>query len=77
MSRKSDRPMVLTRPRLLSIEGAAHYLGDVSRDTIESYIREGKLHTRRLPSPAGKEFLRRVVIEIEELDRLIEQGFEV
>lgn len=63
-------------PRAMSLEAAAHYLG-VSKRQIEEYVEQGKLKTRRLPAAQGDGYLRRTLIEREELDRLFEQGISL
>lgn len=65
------------QPRLLTIVASAQYCG-VSKRVIEHYIQEGQLRTYRLPAlNNGSEYLRKTLIEREELDRLIERGLRI
>ncbi len=66
-------PVVQVAPRLLDLEGAARYLGNVSAWTIRDFIAAGKLTPVRLPGPREGD-LRRTLLDIRDLDRLIEEG---
>lgn len=65
-------PVVHVPPRLLGLEDAARYLGGVSVWTVRDYIAAGKLTPVRLPGPGGQE-LRRVLLDIRDLDRLVDE----
>lgn len=61
-------------PRLFTINAGAHYLG-ISERLLEQYIEQGVVKTKRLRRPEDpKEFIRRTLIEREELDRLADSG---
>jgi hypothetical protein len=60
-------------PRLVDLEGAATYMGRVSVWTIRDLIDNGSLPRVRVPLPGGRE-LRRVLVDVRDLDRLIEQA---
>lgn len=66
-------PVVQVAPRLLDLEGAARYLGNVSPWTIRDFIAAGQLTPVRLPGPRGED-LRRILLDRLDLDRLIEEG---
>jgi excisionase family DNA binding protein len=59
-------------PRLLDLEGAAHYLA-VSVWTIRDLLDAGRLPRVRLPG-AGARDLRRVLLDREDLDRLVREA---
>jgi excisionase family DNA binding protein len=61
--------VVPVAPRLLDVEGAANYLS-VSPWTIRDLIANGTLARVRVPLPRGGE-LRRVLLDREDLDRLV------
>lgn len=63
---------VLT-PRLVDLEGAATYMGRVSVWTIRDLIDNGSLPRVRVPLPGGRE-LRRVLVDVRDLDKLIYQA---
>jgi hypothetical protein len=67
--RRIDNP-VSAPPRLLDIAGAAAYLGGISPWTIRDLIANGTLKRVRVPLPNGGE-LRRVLLDREDLDRLV------
>ncbi len=58
-------------PRLLDITAASKYLGDLSEWTTRDLISSGHLRRVRLPLQNGGE-LRRVLVDVRDLDRLIE-----
>ncbi len=58
------------RARLLSIQESAQYLG-ISHDVVRNYISTGILPTVKLPSCKEGMRLRRVVIDIDDLNALI------
>ena len=60
------------RPRLLTVDGAAAYIG-VTRRVIEQYLQQGVLTVVRLPGTKdnGKD-LRRTLIERKEIDDLVD-----
>ena len=60
---ESGRPT----PRLLSVEALAHYLGDMSPDTVRELDASGRLPGARVQVPG----LRRVLFDRLELDRLV------
>ena len=66
-------PVVQVAPRLLDLEGAARYLGNVSAWTIRDYVAGGHLTPVRLPGPREGD-LRRILLDIRDLDRLIDEG---
>lgn len=68
--------MQLMRPRLLTLDDAAHYLA-VGKGTIEVWIHEGKIRTFRLPGIRDRQYLERTLIKIEELDRMVDEGVEI
>ena len=64
-------------PALMGPEEAAHYLG-VSKTTLLAYYESGKLHRWAMPAARGDdEYLKRLLFEKEELDRLIQSGVRV
>ncbi len=60
------------QPRLLDRARAAAYLA-VSRDVVDGYISAGVLRRVRLPGAAGGD-LRRVLLDVRDLDGLIERS---
>jgi hypothetical protein len=60
-------------PRLVDVKGAAAYLGGLSVWTIFDLIQNGSVPRVRVPLPGGRE-LRRVLIDTQDLDRLIERS---
>lgn len=64
-------------PALMGPDEAAHYLG-ISKTTILAYYESGKLHRWAMPAARGDdEYLKRLLFEKEELDRLKEKGVRV
>ena len=61
------------QPRLLGLQDAARYVG-VSTWTIRAYLADGRLRRVRLPGPGGGEPLERILLDREELDRLVEDA---
>ncbi len=59
-------------PRLLGLKASATYLG-VSTWVIRAYLAAGRLHRVHLPGPDGGE-LDRLLLDRQELDRLVEDG---
>jgi hypothetical protein len=62
-------------PRLLDVAGAASYLGGVSPWTIRDLIATGRLARVRLPL-AGDREIRRVLLDVRDLDKLIDTSKE-
>jgi excisionase family DNA binding protein len=60
-------------PRLVSLTQAAAYLG-VSKWTVRDWISAGDLPAVKLPARGDQERLRRVLVDVQDLDRLIEQS---
>jgi hypothetical protein len=60
-------------PRLLDLEGAARYLGGISTWSVRDLLDSGRLHRVRLPGVNGSD-LRRVLLDVQELDALIAQS---
>lgn len=56
-------------PRLVDLSGAAAYLGGVSPWTVRDLLSAGRLNRVRLPGLRGD--LRRVLLDVQDLDRLI------
>jgi hypothetical protein len=73
-ARKRERVDAVT-PRLLDVDQAARYYGDVSVWTIRDLVASGRLPRVRLPL-AGEREVRRLLIDVRDLDRLIELGKE-
>jgi hypothetical protein len=64
-------------PRLLDVEAASAYLGNVSPWTLRKWIQKGRLKPVRLPSTKHKgRDGRRLLFDRTDLDRLIEEGKE-
>jgi hypothetical protein len=61
--------------RLVDVDGAAAYLGGVSTWTVRDLIASGRLPRVRLPL-AGDREVRRLLIDVRDLDRLIDHGKE-
>lgn len=57
--------------RLLDVEAGAAYLGGISTWTMRDLIDNGTVPRVRVPMPGGGE-LRRILVDREDLDRLIE-----
>jgi hypothetical protein len=74
---KADAPATAAvggiAPRLLDLPAAAKYLGGVSVWTVRDLLDAGRLARVRLPG-AGARDLRRVLLDREDLDRLIAQA---
>jgi hypothetical protein len=66
-------PVVHVAPRLVDLEDAARYLGNVSPWTIRDFIAAGKLTPVRLPGPRQGD-LRRILLDLRDLDRLVDEG---
>jgi hypothetical protein len=64
-------PVVQVTPRLLGLEDAARYLGALSVWTVRDLIAAGKLTPVRLPGPRGED-LRRILLDIHDLDALVD-----
>lgn len=62
-------PVVTVPPRLLDLESSARYLG-VSPWTVRDLVANGTLVRVRIPLPGGDD-LRKVLLDREELDRLV------
>jgi hypothetical protein len=60
------------QPRLLDLSAAAAYLG-LSSWTIRDLIDRGALTRVRVPLPGGRE-LKRVLLDVRDLDKLIDQA---
>ena len=60
------------RPRLLDIRGAAQFLG-ISTWTVRDLLAAGRLARVRLPLEGDRE-CRKVLVAVEDLDRLVEAG---
>jgi hypothetical protein len=58
------------RPRLLDLQAAGRYLGGLSTWTVRSLIEAGVLRRVHVPLPGHGE-LRRVLLDIQDLDRLV------
>ena len=65
----ADQPAAVVSPRLLDIEAASAYLA-VSGWTLRDLVSSGTIPRVRVPLPGGGE-LRRVLVDREDLDRLI------
>jgi excisionase family DNA binding protein len=57
----------------VSLTQAAAYLG-VSKWTVRDWISAGDLPAVKLPARGDQERLRRVLVDVQDLDRLIEQS---
>jgi excisionase family DNA binding protein len=64
--------VIMLAPRLLDLEGAARYLA-VSVWTVRDLLDAGRLPRVRLPG-AGTGGLRRVLLDREDLDHLVDQA---
>lgn len=61
-------------PRLLDVDGAARYLGNVSKWTIRALVERGELQPVRLPSVRHSgENGRRLLFDVRDLDVAIER----
>jgi hypothetical protein len=59
--------------RLVDLAGAARYLGNLSPWSVRDLITNGTLRRVRLPGAGGAD-LRRVLLDVRDLDQLIEQS---
>lgn len=67
----------LIAPRLLDVKAAAQYLGGLSVFTVRRLIADGVVPVVRLPALRRRdETMRRILIDIRDLDRLIESSRE-
>ena len=76
--RRRDREARLAAitPRLLDVDQAAHYYGDVSPWTIRDLHAAKKLPAVRLDLGDKRAPLRRLLFDVKDLDRLSEQSKE-
>lgn len=64
-------------PRLLDVAAAAAYLGGLSVPTVRALIADGVIPAVRLPALRRRgEGMRRVLVDVRDLDRLIESWKE-